>query len=184
MPLAPIFNTLGNKGDHIFLRCVPSTMIPTSQQALGLDAVEEVAIAGDPNGIYDRKNLTPIWRRGITATPYQLDYDGEPVFLIDASVFPGSSGSPVFILNTGGYSAKAGGLVIGSRIHLLGVLAAVLFREDEGKLEFQAIPAGLIPMIRTREMIDLGLVYKGTAILDLVRHALHHFGIDLSQREE
>jgi hypothetical protein len=37
------------------------------------------------------------FRRGMTATPPQLDYCGRPTFLIDASVFGGSSGSPVFL---------------------------------------------------------------------------------------
>src|SRR5437763_136516 len=45
---------------------------------------------------------------GVTANPLQADYDGRPVFLIDASVFPGSSGSPVVICNQGGFATRQG----------------------------------------------------------------------------
>ena len=39
----------------------------------------------------------PILRRGTTATPIALNFEGRPEFLIDAAVYPGSSGSPVFV---------------------------------------------------------------------------------------
>jgi hypothetical protein len=74
-----------------------------------------VTFIGYPNGIWDSKNLLPVVMRGTTASPIEVDFEGTPRFLIDASVFGGSSGSPVFILNQGTYSMKDGGVAVGSR---------------------------------------------------------------------
>jgi hypothetical protein len=79
---------------------------------------------GYPDGIWDDKNNQPIARRGITATHPGVDYEGRREFVIDAACFPGSSGSPIFLLNQGSYPSRQGGLNIGTRIKFLGVLYA------------------------------------------------------------
>lgn len=120
---------------------------------------------GYPSGIYDRQNLIPIIRRGTTATPAYLDYNGTPTFLIDASVFPGSSGSPVLIVNEGSYR-RGNELVIGSRTLFLGVVSSVLVRYETGAIEVVDIPTAYTPVIRTPQMIDLGLVFKYSAVVE------------------
>lgn len=60
--------------------------------------IEDVLMLGYPRGLIDAENNLPIVRRGITATSIHVDYCGTPSFLIDAACFPGSSGSPVFII--------------------------------------------------------------------------------------
>ena len=72
--------------------------------------------------MYDQVNLIPITRTGMTATPLQLDYDGRPSFLIDASVFPGSSGSPVFVYKSGKLGA---GITTQDVFVFVGVVAKV-----------------------------------------------------------
>jgi hypothetical protein len=59
-------------------------------------SIDELVFVGYPNNYYDPATGLPVMRRGLTATPLWLDYDGEPAFLIDAAVVRGSSGSPVF----------------------------------------------------------------------------------------
>ena len=66
----------------------------------------------------------PIVRKGITATSLQLDFNNEPKFLIDAAIYGGSSGSPVYIFNQGSYSPANGGLVAGTRLKLIGIVYA------------------------------------------------------------
>ena len=51
--------------------------------------------------------------------------------MIDAGVFPGSSGSPVFIYNQGSYPTKDG-IAIGSRVLFVGVLTKTLQRKNDG----------------------------------------------------
>jgi hypothetical protein len=83
-----------------FWRCLPVSEFPSNDEYASLDALEEVFFIGHPDGRWDEVNRTPIFRRGITATPAIIDWEGRSEFLIDASVFPGSSGSPVFVART------------------------------------------------------------------------------------
>ena len=87
------------------------------------DVIEDIIFVGYPNGIYDTLNLTPLVRKGITATPIGLFFKGKPAFLVDSMVFTGSSGSPVFIYNKGIYSDISGNTSIGSRLILVGVIS-------------------------------------------------------------
>ena len=137
-----------------------------------IDAVEDIVFVGYPNDIYDRRNLLPVVRRGITATPVSIDFEGKPAFLIDASIFPGSSGSPVFLCNIGSYSPKGKGLIAGSRIFFLGVVASVFIRKDFNTIELIEIPTGKIPVVATTQRLDLGIVYKSIVIKELIEEFL------------
>lgn len=164
MPIAPVFNEFQTANRAVFVKTLPSTLIPNTAALEKLDAIEQVVFVGYPNGMYDTVNLTPIVRVGVTATPVVLDYSGQKTFLIDASVFPGSSGSPVLILNTGSYSPKEGGLVVGGRLLLLGVLSGVFTRREKGDVEIDEIPTAQGGVSFTDQMIDLGLVWKAEVI--------------------
>ncbi len=177
--LAPLLEFVKRThGVDLFFRAVDTTLIPTVQQAQELDAVESVTFIGYPNGIWDSKNLLPVLRRGTTATPMQVDFEGTPRFLIDASVFGGSSGSPVFVLNQGSWATKAGGLVAGSRLHFVGVIAAVFFRTHLNQIVPVPIPTNIQPMAQQQEMIDLGIVFKARTVLEAIEAFLKHHNID------
>jgi hypothetical protein len=137
-----------------------------------LDAIEDVVFIGYPNGMWDTLNNLPIVRRGTTATPAAVDFEGHPHFLIDASVFPGSSGSPVFLYNTGMYAQKDGGTVVGSRLHFLGAVSSVYFREYDGSIESRPVPTAESPVAVVREMLDLGVVIKARAITETIDHLI------------
>lgn len=113
--------------DRLFFRAVPASFLPTDTLS-ELDAIEDLTFVDYPNGRWDEVHKTPIVCRAITATPVQIDFDGRPCFLLDGSVFAGSSGSPVFIYNSGGF-AVGHEFVIGQRMILVGVLAETLVRE-------------------------------------------------------
>jgi hypothetical protein len=173
MPFAPVLNELYNKGVQIFFKSITSDLIPSDKLLReDIDAVEDIVFVGYPNDIYDRRNLLPVVRRGITATPVSIDFEGKPAFLIDASIFPGSSGSPVFLCNIGSYSPKGKGLIAGSRIFFLGIVASVFTRKDLNTIELIEIPTGKIPMVATTQMLDLGIVYKSIVIKELIEEFL------------
>jgi len=88
------------------------------------------------------------------------------------SIFPGSSGSPVFLCNIGSYSPKGKGLKAGSRIFFLRVVASVFIRKDLNTIELIDIPTGKIPMVATTQMLDLGIVYKSIVIKELIEEFL------------
>jgi len=173
MPFAPVLNELSKKGVQIFFRAITQDLIP-SEKILkeDIDAIEDIIFIGYPSDIFDKKNLLPVVRKGITATPISVDFEGKPTFLIDASVFPGSSGSPVFLCNIGSYSPKGKGLVVGSRIFFLGVVASVFIRKDLNTIELIDIPTGKIPVVATTQMVDLGIVYKSIVIKELIEEFL------------
>lgn len=130
VPLGPILNQLESVKKSVFFRSVGPDLIPSREVVDGLAALEEVVFVGYPSGLRDRQSGMPIVRRGITATPVWNEFEGRPNFLIDAGVFPGSSGSPVFILNQGAYSTKDG-LVVGNRLLFLGIIAESMIRSEE-----------------------------------------------------
>ncbi|MGC1120354.1 MAG: serine protease [Candidatus Methanofastidiosia archaeon] len=177
MPFAPVLNDLSQKGIQIFFKTVTPDLVPSDKSLReDIDAVEDIIFVGYPNDIYDRKNLLPVVRRGITATPISVDFEGRPEFLIDASIFPGSSGSPVFLCNIGSFSPKGKGLVIGSRIFFLGIIGSVFTRKDLYNIELIEIPTGKKPVVATTQMIDLGVVYKAVVIRELIEEFLKKTG--------
>lgn len=125
-----------------------------------MDAIESVTFIGYPNGVWDKENLLPVARRGTTATPLAVDFERTPRFVIDASVFGGSSGSPVFVLNHGMYTDKRANTIVGSRVIFVGVVAAVFYRTELNQIISVPIPTAVQPMAQQREMVDLGIVLR------------------------
>jgi hypothetical protein len=173
-PFAPIEEHIKqNHNLDLFYRYVTNEMIPTTVQADNLDALESVTFIGYPNGVWDSKNLLPVARRGMTASPISVDFENTPRFLIDASVFGGSSGSPVFLMNQGMYTDKTGATVIGSRLLFVGVIAAVFFRTQLNKIIAVPIPTQTLPMAQQQEMIDLGIVFKARVVVETIEAFLN-----------
>lgn len=176
LPLQPVLSGVAEEGASVFYKAIPTTMIPSDDDMKEIDAVEDVLFIGYPSGIYDTANNLPIARRGITATPPTVDYESKPTFLIDASVFPGSSGSPVLLYKSGAWSTRAGQLRQGDHLQLLGLLGSAYLREDDGAMTFEEIPAALRPVVKTRQMIDLGIVYKARCIVETIELILRNVG--------
>lgn len=172
MPLSPVLEEMAKNGAPPFFRSVSPEICLTPEGARGLDSIEDVLFVGYPNAIFDTKNFTPIARRGTTATPIQLDYRGEPAFLVDASIFPGSSGSPVFLSDTGTYRSRDGAVVVGSRLVALGVLAAVHTAQVGGTAA--ALPARQTVQVETP--MGLGIVYKAETIVACIDLLLARHG--------
>ncbi len=88
-----------------------------------------VFIIGFPFGISAAAAL-PIWKTGHLASDHDIDYNGKPSFLIDATTRGGMSGSPVVARMSGGhYTSK--GFTVSSRMatRFLGVYSGRI-RED------------------------------------------------------
>lgn len=129
VPIGPLLNQLDAAKRPVFFRSISPDLIPTTEAMNDLAAVEEIVFIGYPSGLRDERNSTPLIRRGITATPVWNDFGGDPIFLIDAGVYPGSSGSPVLILNQGAYTAKDS-LVVGNRLLFLGMVSKTMLRTE------------------------------------------------------
>jgi hypothetical protein len=175
LPLGPVLIETQSRQWQIYFKTVSKEILPSKAQLEDLDAIEEVVFIGYPIGIWDTKNFLPIARRGTTATPISVDYANRPIFLVDASVFPGSSGSPVFVCNVGSYSHR-GGLVVGSRLLFLGIVSSVFFHEENGPLTLANIPTASISTVKTRQMIDLAVVFKSSAVFETIEALLRQAG--------
>lgn len=103
-----------------------------------------------------------------------------PKFLIDASVFPGSSGSPVFIYYTGSYPDKAGNLYAGSRMFFLGILAQVFQRTEQGDIKIKEVPTAQVAITEVQQMIDLGIVFNDSTVIECLNNYLTVVGSDPS----
>lgn len=157
-----------NNNVDLFYRYITSDSLPTPEQDEQFDAIESVTFIGYPNGIWDSKNLLPVARRGTTASPMSVDFEGTPRFIIDASVFGGSSGSPVFVLNQGMITDKLGNTTMGSRVLFVGVIAAVFFRTHLNQIIAVPVPTHTRPMAEQQEMIDLGIVFKARTVVETI----------------
>lgn len=173
LPLQPVLTNLAQIGQEAFMKTLPPELLPTQATWLEFDELERVVFVGYPIGLFDTVNFTPIVRQGMTATPLALDYRGLPAFLIDASVYPGSSGSPVFLFDRGMYQARQGGTVVGGRLFLLGVLAAV-HTQPVGATVVET-PAALVA--RFDQPVGLGIVFRCSAIDDCVNAVITSAGL-------
>ena len=165
MPIAPILHQAREQDTDFFYTCLDSSLLPTKEELNDLILIEDIVMVGYPNGIWDEKNNMPVFRKGITATHPNLDWNGRAEFLIDAACFPGSSGSPVFLFNQGGYATKSGGLVIGpSRVKLLGVLYAGTQHTVSGEIKVVQVPTQNAAVSVSSIPNNLGIVIKASQL--------------------
>lgn len=162
-PLATFITKSAESGHRIYYRSVSRDLIPSEAVAATLSVLEPIVFIGYPNGLWDDKHFLPIVRSGVTATPPSIDFRGDRKFLVDASVFPGSSGSPVFLYNNGLYAEGTSGQALGSRILFLGVISSVFFAESLSEIVMVSdLPK--TPVSISKQMINLGVVFNARTI--------------------
>jgi len=175
-PLAPIEQFVNDRGIAVFYRSINTDMIPRGEELAELDALEEIVFVGYPIGIWDQENFTPVMRKGTTATPICLNFEGQKKFLIDASVFVGSSGSPVFIYNRGAYATKTGEVKFGTRVLFVGVVTSVFHKDELNEIVRAPVPTEDTPVVVGKEMIDLGIVFRSETVVEAIESAIDRAG--------
>lgn len=107
---------------------------------------ETVSVVGFPFGIQGGGSLA-VWATGFVASEPDIDYQGLPIFLIDCRSRQGQSGSAVIAHRSGAVAMEDGSTAMGG-----------------GKsTRFLGIYSG-----RINEQSDLGIVWKASAIKQLV----------------
>lgn len=119
----------------------------TAGAGLAMGVTSGLSIVGFPFGITGGGGLG-IWVHGTVATEPALDFEGMPRFLIDSRTRPGQSGSPVVAYHAGGTVSMQDGstAVFGGPVE-----------------QFVGVYSG-----RISEQSDLGFVWKGAAVRDIV----------------
>jgi hypothetical protein len=172
----PIFEEV-TKENHegIFYTSIPEDLIWDNKKLQSLSVIEDIVMIGYPNGLWDEKNNFPLFRKGISASHPAIDFNHKNVGAVDVASFPGSSGSPILILNENGYTDKKGTTFIGTkRLILLGILFAGPLFNTKGKLVVEDIPTQQTVSPLTPQMINLGYYIKASEILSF-KHIIIDF---------
>ncbi len=142
---------IGHNDPPIFHKHISETLLPDFDHEDLLPG-NEVWFVGYPANRFDTKHNLPVLRRGYIASIPKVDFEGREEFLIDAQVFPGSSGSPVFT-------------AIGGKFRLVGVVTQTMIKNEK----LQAIPTAV--SYGVQQTIGLGIVLKASLIPPLIEAA-------------
>lgn len=168
----PVFEEVQKQaGKSVFFRAIDDSVLATSDKLNELSALESLVMVGYPIGLWDMTNNFPIFRRGYTASHPALDFNEVGIGLVDMACFPGSSGSPIFVLNEGGYVDKQGNLNWGkSRILLIGVLYSGPQFNAQGNLIVTNIPTQQKVVTATPVMTNLGYYIKAEELQEFKQY--------------
>lgn len=86
-----------------------------------------------------------------------VDFNGKGQIVIDAQIFQGSSGSPVFVHWDGEYS-------------LLGVVSQTMIRHSQ----LQTLPANM-PQVGVEQTLGLGIVIKQRHVQELIDYVVNEY---------
>jgi hypothetical protein len=167
-PIKSLIEQKREAGIILYCKFIPEELIPTKDNINTISSIEDILMIGYPDGMSDSKNNLPIVRRGITATDYKIDYEGKKEFLIDASIFKGSSGSPILICNIGSFNNANGELCLGNRIKFLGVQYRGEFSKYKQNIFVKNKEDKFVnaPDILSAYFNDLGFCVKSECLLD------------------
>ena len=115
-----------------------------------ISAGTEVSFICYPQNIFDEVHNLPLIRRSYMASIPNVDFNGLKQFVIDAQVWPGSSGSPVFALSSNG------------KYLLLGVVMASMIRNDKLEIMETTLEASVV------QVLGLGIVIKSIRVHELL----------------
>lgn len=109
---------------------------------------DEVLIIGYPRGFSDTLHNYPIVRTGAVASAYPIPFQGQPLFLVDARLHPGTSGSPVLAKPSNMFRTPSGNTVVGDyHLFFLGV--------NSGEFNFSGESSGLNAIWYGAEVVAL-----------------------------
>ena len=167
-PIGPLSNHIQQLGERLFYVPLQTALIPKDEERASFSCMEDIVMIGYPNGIWDATNNLPVIRKGITATHSNVLWNAKPEFLTDIASFPGSSGSPVFLANLGGYMDNQGNTYMGShRIRLLGIHRAGAMHTASGEIKIITSPNSNLPFPITQIPNNIGVAINSKEIFEL-----------------
>lgn len=177
--IGPLLNQAQQTGGKLFYMPLLTDLIPKDAERETLSSMEDIVMIGYPNGIWDAKNNLPVIRKGITATHCNVAWNGKLEFLTDIASFPGSSGSPVFLANIGGYMDNKGNTYMGqNRIRLLGVHYAGAMHTASGEIKIVTAPTSNVPVPITQIPNNIGVAINSKEIFGLEKEVERVIGIN------
>lgn len=89
---------------------------------------EDIMVIGFPRGLSDSKHNLPLVRNALVSSAYGINFEEAPMFLVDANLHLGMSGSPVLTKPKNIWPDRQGNtnMLTGSPTYFLGVFSATL----------------------------------------------------------
>lgn len=144
-----------NTRDKAFFKFLNKDIVLQPNEAR-LHAGTTVLFVGYPENRFDIKNNLPILRSGTVASIPSIDFNGNKQFIIDAQVFPGSSGSPVLA-------------DLGSRYSFIGIVSQTMIRHKE----LQTVPT--VSGLGVEQVLGIGIVIKVSELNKLFKYISKRF---------
>lgn len=166
MPINALVNDLTAKQLKPYITFLEFSNIPTQEDIDDMIGMENVVMIGYPNGLWDERHNQPVLRSGVLASHYRFDWNNKPEFLIDLACVPGSSGSPVLIVDMGQVNTRKGLNIGSTRVKFLGVLYAGPVLTANGAVEVVPVPTNHNLNVKTQIPINLGYVIKANKLSD------------------
>ena len=132
---------------------------------ISVAAADDVIVIGYPRSFYDRAQLFPIVKLGVIASKWGSHFNGQPYFLIDAKLFPGSSGSLV-ISKPQDVAVISGQLKYSKEKNFafLGVYSGEPFQSDQRPIELES-------MVITQKLgFNVGIVWYGNLVEEIIQN--------------
>lgn len=126
--------------------------------------IEDIAMVGYPYNLWDKTNNLPFFMKGITASHPDINYNGREEFVINLPIYPGSSGSPVFLVNDEFYTKSRTFEQGRDHLKLIGIGCKHLCYTKEGKTVSE-IPEDS-QRIKWDVLLDLGIAIRSTKLCD------------------
>lgn len=174
LALIDMLDLLTDRVQHSTNYVAPTTLSPedfvSNNEIDNIEVASNVIVVGYPRGFYDTANLFPIVKSGIVASRWGARFEGQRYFLIDAKLFPGSSGSAV-LSEPRDFLIKNGRILTAEekQFAFLGVYSG------DHMLIDRPVEVGDLTIVR-RTSLDLGVVWYA----DLIEEILDG-GIDLHE---
>jgi len=176
MPCGLLLQQSIDKRNVPFYTGIDSTTVPCGKEWEKYHALEDVLVIGYPNGLIDEINNLPIFVKGNTCTHPYFNYYGREEFLINANVYPGSSGSPVFLLDDNFYEKSSKYQHGRDKARLLGILYAGYGYNIKKNSQIcnnvlssdtNCIPINICNVIKSNKLIDFEPILRRAMIRQL-----------------
>ena len=171
LPIQPIIEHYRRQGVELFIVPADYSLVADDAFLQNVTQLDDVAMIGYPDGVWDAVNNQPIFRKGVIATRPSKSYNGKREFIIDMPVYGGSSGSPILIASDGPWKDRSNNaLRTAAPTKLVGVVYKTFIHNDLGKLISVPIPTlatdeNNAAIVRVPN--NLGLVISASRLLEM-----------------